>query len=93
MIIRKAFGPLAMLAVGLLLVSPADAKSSRSSTHSSSHSVSRASHTGGSHVRSGKSASTAKATRFIRRSCKTASCKAKHPSGEYMIPIKPKKTG
>jgi hypothetical protein len=32
-------------------------------------------------------------THFIRKTCKTASCKQKHPSGEYMLPVKPKKTG
>ena len=77
-----------------LAAAPAAAKSSGSSRSSSSHSS--ASHSSSSH---GSSASHATATRkplpagtrFIRKTCKTASCKAKHPGGSYMLPIKPKK--
>jgi hypothetical protein len=32
-------------------------------------------------------------TKFARKTCKTASCKSKHPGGSYMVPIKPKKGG
>jgi hypothetical protein len=26
----------------------------------------------------------------MRKTCKTAACKGKHPGGSYMLPIKPK---
>ena len=74
----------------MLVVGPAQAKSSGSSHHSTS------SHNSASHASSTRTA-TAKTklpagTHFIKRTCKTASCKAKHPGGTYMLPIKPKKS-
>jgi PAB1-binding protein PBP1 len=80
----------------LLALTPAQAKSS--SSHSSSHSAS--SYRASSHSSSGGSRSTSTSSRkplpagthFVRKTCKTASCKAKHPGGSYMLPIKPKKS-
>jgi len=81
-----------------LAATPAAAKSSGSSHSSSSHSS--ASHSSSSHSSSaGRTHSAATGTRkplpagthFIRKTCKTASCKAKHPGGSYMLPIKPQK--
>jgi PAB1-binding protein PBP1 len=76
-----------------LAAAPAAAKSSGSTRSASSHSS--ASHSSSSgHARSA-STTTRKplpaGTHFIRKTCKTASCKAKHPGGSYMLPIKPKK--
>ncbi|MDE2227942.1 MAG: hypothetical protein KGL11_02730 [Alphaproteobacteria bacterium] len=55
---------------------------------SSGHS--RSSHSGRSsrpHRTSNKSG-----IRFIKRTCKTDACRKKHPSGTYMIAVKPKKS-
>lgn len=86
-------------AAAALAAAPAGAKSSGSSRSSSSHS---SSHSSSSHSSSpGRAGPAATKTRkplpagthFARKTCKTASCKAKHPGGSYMIPIKPKKGG
>jgi hypothetical protein len=77
--------PLAAFIVALAFaVTPADAKSS-STSHSSSRSSS-------SHASAGTTKKPLPAgAHFVRKTCKTASCKAKHPGGSYMLPIKPKK--
>lgn len=81
-----------MAVVSLLLaLAPAQAKSSGGSHHSSSSS--HASRLTGTRTRTTSSKSLPAGTHFVRKTCKTASCKAKHPSGSYMLPIKPKKTG
>lgn len=81
-----------MAVVSLLLaLAPAQAKSSGGSHHSSSSS--HASRSTGTRTRTTSSKSLPAGTHFVRKTCKTASCKAKHPSGSYMLPIKPKKTG
>jgi hypothetical protein len=86
------------LITGALAAAPAVAKSSGSSHSSSSHSS--ASHSSSSHGSSaGRAHAAASTTRkplpsgthFVSKTCKTASCRAKHPSGSYMLPIKPKK--
>ena len=86
---------LIVAALGLLWGAPAvDAKSSgsRSGTHSAAHVSSHHSSTHGS-SRSARTPKSSAGTRFIRGTCKTAACKKKHPSGSYLIPIKPKKKG
>jgi hypothetical protein len=82
-------------ASGLLWGVPAvDAKSSglRSGTHSAARASSHHSSAHGS-SRSARNPKSSAGTRFIRGTCKTAACKKKHPSGSYLIPIKPKKKG
>jgi hypothetical protein len=84
----KSYLPLTAVAViALLAVSPAQAKSSGGSSHSSS------SHGSSSHAPRGSAKALPAGTHFMRKTCKTAACTAKHPSGEYMLPIKPKKGG
>lgn len=76
-----------MLATCLWGGAPAEAKSKSTGLHASSHRSS-------SHVASSRTPRTGKlppGTHFIRAKCKSAACKAKHPTGEYMLPIKPKK--
>jgi hypothetical protein len=100
MSVMRAWMPLGAAALAAMLaLSPAHAKSSGgssrgSSFHSSSsnRSSSRSTGTHSSRVRSSGAASKSlpAGTRFIHKTCKTAACKAKHPSGEYMLPIKPK---
>jgi hypothetical protein len=71
-----------------------DAKSSgsRSGTHSTAHASSRHVSAHGS-TRSARTPKSSAGTHFIRGTCKTAACRKKHPSGSYLIPIKPKKKG
>ena len=86
---------LIVAALGLLLGAPTvDAKSSgpRSGTHSTVHASSHHSSTHGS-SRSARNPKSSAGTRFIRGTCKTAACKKKHPTGSYLIPMKPKKKG
>ncbi|HKT19884.1 MAG TPA: hypothetical protein VJR47_17665 [Stellaceae bacterium] len=86
--------PLAAVAITLLWsVVAVEAKSSspRASTHSTHVSSHHASAHGSS--RTARNPKSSAGTRFIRGTCKTAACKKKHPSGAYMIPIKPKKKG
>jgi hypothetical protein len=86
---------LIVAALGLLWAAPtADAKSSglRLGTHSAAHASSHHSSAHGS-SRSARNPKSSAGTRFIRGTCKTAACKKKHPSGSYLIPIKPKKKG
>jgi hypothetical protein len=87
---------LIVAALGLLWGTPTvGAKSSglRSGTHSTAHaSSSHHSSTHGS-SRSARNPKSSAGTRFIHGTCKTAACKKKHPSGSYLIPIKPKKKG
>jgi hypothetical protein len=72
-----------------LTLGPALAKSSGvSRATSSTHSTRSTTHT-----TTTKTKALPAGTRFVHKTCKTASCKAKHPSGSYMLPIKPKKTG
>jgi hypothetical protein len=90
MAVGKIAALIAALAVGgLLATGSAAAGASAGSSHRSSHSAA-------SHRSRASSAgkATAKAlpagTHFMRKTCKTAACKAKHPGGTYMLPIKPK---
>jgi PAB1-binding protein PBP1 len=93
----KFYGGFCTLALALLVaLGPAQARSSAgvsrsSSSHSSSHSS--GSHSTRSSGGSTRSKTLPAGTHFVRKTCKTASCKAKHPGGSYMLPIKPKKTG
>ena len=84
---------IAIISAALAAV-PAAAKSSGSSHSSSSHSS--ASHSSSSRGSSASHATTTRkplpaGTHFVSKTCKTASCRSKHPSGSYMLPIKPKK--
>jgi PAB1-binding protein PBP1 len=82
---------IAVLATALA-VTPAAAKSSGSSHNSSSHSsASHSSSSGRTHSAATTRKPLPAGTHFIRKTCKTASCKAKHPGGSYMLPIKPQK--
>jgi hypothetical protein len=76
------------LAAGLSLALPDGAEAKSSTSSSTYHS-----HSSGSHGRHSSSASHNDKgdIHYIRKTCKTAACKKKHPSGTYMIPIKPKK--
>ncbi len=85
-----------MLGMAVLAVTLAwgTAQSKSSSSHSAtSSSYSSSSHSTPSSTRSTTTKALPAGTHFVRKTCKTASCKAKHPSGSYMLPIKPKKTG
>jgi len=76
-----------VLAAGLSLALSTGAEAKSSSSSSTYHSRSS-----GSHAHSSSSSRTDKGdVHYIRKTCKTAACKQKHPSGTYMIPIKPKK--
>ncbi len=93
---KSFIGPVTAALLAVFLSAPggelAAAKSSGGSggSGSSSHYYgSRSSSSKGSSSKS-SSKSLPPGTRFIKRECKTASCKAKHPSGEYYVPIKPK---
>ncbi len=84
---------IAIVAAGLA-AAPAGAKSSSSSHSSSSHSSSSSHKSSAGHA--GPAATTTRkplpsGTHFVQKTCKTSSCKAKHPSGSYMLPVKPKK--
>jgi PAB1-binding protein PBP1 len=96
MSVRKLFVPVAAIGFAVLLaIVPAQAKSSGSSHSSSSHSTSSHHSSSRSSSASHASATTRKplpaGTHFVRKTCKTDTCKAKHPGGSYMLPIKPKK--
>jgi PAB1-binding protein PBP1 len=92
----KLFLPLSVaVAIAAFAIVPAGAKSTGASHSSSAHSST-------SHKSSAGHAEPAvtnarkplpSGTRFAQKTCKTASCKSKHPGGTYMVPIKPKKGG
>jgi hypothetical protein len=84
---KRLYGTLGVAALAATLAcGTAQAKSS------SSHSSASSSHSTHSSTRA-TTKSLPAGTHFVRKTCKTASCKAKHPSGSYELPIKPKKTG
>jgi hypothetical protein len=78
-----------MLAAGLSLTLPDVVAAKTSSSSATYHSHSGSSH--GHHSSAGSRGSKGD-VHYIRRTCKTAACKQKHPSGSYMIPIRPKKS-
>jgi hypothetical protein len=79
---------IALVAVALA-AAPAGAKSSGSSHSTSSHSSSSRNASAGHATATRKPLPAG--THFVRKTCKTAACKSKHPGGSYMLPIKPKK--
>jgi len=87
---------LPLVAVAFTLLWSATAAEAKSSTpRASTHATHASSHHSSAHA-SGRTARNPKSsggTRFIRGTCKTATCKKKHPSGTYLIPLKPKKKG
>ncbi len=76
-----------MLAAGLSLVLASGAEAKSTSSSRTYHSRSSGTH--------GHASSTSRKgngdLHFIRKTCKTAACKKKHPTGSYEIPIRPKK--
>jgi len=91
---RPMFAAMLLAAAAFALAGPVEARSSGKSPRvstSSTHSSSGSSHAGRSRATTPKAAQNK--TRFIRRTCKTEACKKKHPSGEYFLVLKPKKSG
>ena len=78
-----------LFAGGTIQAHSASGSGSSSHYYGSRSSGSRSS--GSSHSSGSTRTALPPGTKFIKKTCKTASCKAKHPTGEYMVPIKPKK--